>query len=361
MKHLTNREMQQILASISVLHSEHDTLSFHARIFGAVKQIVPGEFFALDYFYPQGEWLGRDRGETEPRNIAAPELADVFAEFAPQHPLLQEFLRTKLAAPRKITDFVTTRQFHTCAVYNEFYRLMGTDTQIAVGFPITPEIFLLLSLNRNKKDFTERERWLLTLLRPHMITAYQNAAAFARLQLQQLQLQTALEKTGGGAILLDADGRIQIVTERAQRWLVKYFAAPHGCAADLPEELTRWIKHYAAETGQDKRLTEPSLTLTLERANGCLLVRLLRDAETWSILLLLEEKAGRSAQTLEAMGLTKRETEILFWLTEGKTNPEIAILCDISPRTVQKHLEHIYQKLGVETRTAAARRALDLP
>jgi len=58
--------------------------------------------------------------------------------------------------------------------------------------------------------------------------------------------------------------------------------------------------------------------------------------------------------------LTDREREVLDWVVEGKTNPEIAIILDISARTVQKHLERVFQKLSVETRTAAAMRAVEL-
>lgn len=60
------------------------------------------------------------------------------------------------------------------------------------------------------------------------------------------------------------------------------------------------------------------------------------------------------------LGLTRREVEVLTWVTDGKTNAEIGEILDTSPRTVQKHLEHIFEKLGVETRTAAAMRALTL-
>ncbi|MEO6319482.1 MAG: helix-turn-helix transcriptional regulator [Polaromonas sp.] len=59
-----------------------------------------------------------------------------------------------------------------------------------------------------------------------------------------------------------------------------------------------------------------------------------------------------------APGLTLREADVMHWLACGKTDAEIAVLLTISRRTVQKHLEHIYVKLGVETRTAAVMRAL---
>ena len=70
--------------------------------------------------------------------------------------------------------------------------------------------------------------------------------------------------------------------------------------------------------------------------------------------------AGSASDKLRPLGLTPREAETLYWVTQGKTNPEIAIICGLSARTVQKHLEHIFQKLGVETRTAAALRASEL-
>ena len=54
------------------------------------------------------------------------------------------------------------------------------------------------------------------------------------------------------------------------------------------------------------------------------------------------------------LGLTTREGEVLSWLSKGKTNRDIAQILGLSPRTVDKHLEQIYSKLGVENRTAAA-------
>ena len=57
---------------------------------------------------------------------------------------------------------------------------------------------------------------------------------------------------------------------------------------------------------------------------------------------------------LEVLGLTPREAEVLFWVAQGKSNPEIATILGIGLTTVKKHLERVYVKLGVETRTAAA-------
>lgn len=66
-----------------------------------------------------------------------------------------------------------------------------------------------------------------------------------------------------------------------------------------------------------------------------------------------------SPQPLEALGLSPREAEILFWAAQGKTNAEIAIIFDLSPGTVKKHLEHIYEKTGTENRHAASVLAIE--
>ena len=58
--------------------------------------------------------------------------------------------------------------------------------------------------------------------------------------------------------------------------------------------------------------------------------------------------------------LSPRENQVLHWVSQGKTNKEIGVILELSPRTVQKHLEHIYQKMGVESRTAAAAKAYEI-
>ena len=72
-----------------------------------------------------------------------------------------------------------------------------------------------------------------------------------------------------------------------------------------------------------------------------------------------------SSEVREAVGvlvsrLTAREREVLHWLSGGKTDRDIACILGISPRTVHKHLQRVYEKLGVETRTAAVTRSLGI-
>jgi DNA-binding CsgD family transcriptional regulator len=78
------------------------------------------------------------------------------------------------------------------------------------------------------------------------------------------------------------------------------------------------------------------------------------------LLLLHEQYTRLPTPALEILGLSRREAEVLAWVAEGKADAVIARILGISPRTVHKHLEHIYAKLGVEGRTAAAARAFQV-
>lgn len=99
----------------------------------------------------------------------------------------------------------------------------------------------------------------------------------------------------------------------------------------------------------------------LEREGQRLRIRLLTSPNDKQHLLLLEEPTTQfTPATLVVLGLSQREAEILYWLRQGETNPEMGIILSLSARTVQAHVLRIYQKLGVETRAAATMHVLEV-
>ncbi|MEM1150724.1 MAG: DNA-binding response regulator [Pseudomonadota bacterium] len=73
------------------------------------------------------------------------------------------------------------------------------------------------------------------------------------------------------------------------------------------------------------------------------------------LIKLVQRRSGRNEDVLQsAFGLTAREAEVLYWLTLGKTNRDISAILSLSSRTVNKHLEQVFQKMGVDNRTSAA-------
>lgn len=358
MKHLTHREMQTLLNGVAALHTDHDPASLPSRIFSAVKCVAAAEIVAVDWFHPRGWWL--QKSWLEPAGSITPDELQIFGRYAPEHPLYQEFLRTGLSVPRKISDFATTRQFRRLGIYNEFYSKVGVDRQLSKGLAISSTLTLLIALSRSRKDFTESNRRLLAALEPHLLAAHHNAEAFAQVQLLLAQLQTAIEESGSAVVIVSLDGRVRLMSGQAGALCTKYFAPSRGHASDLPEELARWLRHHAQKAPPAEDAAPPVPPLEVVRGDSRLRVRLLTNkAAEQHVLLLEEEYIVIPERLLETLGLTRREAEVLRWVAQGKTNPETAELCYISVRTVQKHLEHIYQKLGVESRTAAARQALE--
>ena len=107
------------------------------------------------------------------------------------------------------------------------------------------------------------------------------------------------------------------------------------------------------------RTEPPGAAIAVATAAGARIsVRNLGAAALGETMLLFaaqrEGAAGKPSARLAEAALTPRETEVLSWLAKGKTNRDIGEILGTSPRTVNKHLEHIFEKLGVETRAAAA-------
>jgi DNA-binding CsgD family transcriptional regulator len=95
--------------------------------------------------------------------------------------------------------------------------------------------------------------------------------------------------------------------------------------------------------------------LIVAQDNRRLLVRMTERGGDEVILTLTEESPASLKALVERLGLTEREAEVLHWVVEGKSNSETAIILDISVRTVDKHLQNVFSKLGVENRSAALR------
>ncbi len=230
---------------------------------------------------------------------------------------------------------------------------------MAVILPSPPPLVIGIAVNRSSSDFSERDCLLFDLLRPHLVRAYHNATSVTQLRQDLAYVRQALEELDRGVVFLSEENRVQFCTGRARTWISEYFE-PSQRSDQLPESLQRWVEHQRSLLSEEDDVPPPREPLVLEREGKRLVVSLVADHSEERRLLLLEEHAPLSAVSLESLGLTNREAEILLWITQGKTNKEIAELLYISPRTVKKHLEHVYEKLGVESRTEAMARTLQI-
>jgi DNA-binding NarL/FixJ family response regulator len=154
----------------------------------------------------------------------------------------------------------------------------------------------------------------------------------------------ALDTLGQNSLAVDAKGNILWSTPNTHSLLAGYGADQQWISTTLPIYIAPWLEAGAIEPLLIEDLSEPLLVKTM-------------DKELAEERLLVIEPANKPREEdllREKFELTPRESEVLTWISRGKTNQEIAIILDFSPRTVNKHLEQIFRKLGVENRTTAA-------
>ncbi|MCB5189513.1 response regulator transcription factor [Methylobacillus arboreus] len=168
---------------------------------------------------------------------------------------------------------------------------------------------------------------------------------------QMHQARGALDAFGQAAIaVLPSNGRIVWQTPLARDWMQRYFSAPDIDADTLtPLLLLKWLDNLKSSG------TEANPLMVVQGSGRLIFSPADLDAEgQWIILLREESDAAQIEALMQAFGLTQRESEVLYWAIKGKTNRDIGDILGTSPRTVNKHMEHVFAKLGVETRTAAA-------
>jgi len=154
-------------------------------------------------------------------------------------------------------------------------------------------------------------------------------------------------------IILNGKRRVRWMTEPARHCVAEFFGDLPQRANHLPAPLERWIKQQSLARPNKGAAVRSSTAI--ERNGEQLVLHLVTDKRERIRLLRLEkQRPAFSPRSLERLGLSRRETEVLFWLAQGKTNAGIGTTLGLSRFTVRTHLEHIYQKLGVQTRTAAA-------
>lgn len=285
-------------------------------------------------------------------------VAPPLLEYLPEHPFWAR--REDLAgtgAAHAISDFLPSPAFAKTTLFNEVYRILGVDDQLGICAKPEENVFLFLFLNRNNTGFGEEDRTLMTMLRPHVLQALQNAQFLSELERENLALNSASDEPGRVVVVFNSEAKVLYHNRRAQLCIERWFEA--GLNGRLPESLRRWVSDQI-------KLTQPDCATVgtnwrLEKEGRSLSVRLIFSQTPGEYVLLLDEKEKPHPLILETkLGLTKREAEVLFWVSQGKRNAEIAIILGTTPKTITKHLERIFAKLGVETRTSAANAALEL-
>lgn len=169
------------------------------------------------------------------------------------------------------------------------------------------------------------------------------------------QARSALDAFGQASVAITVhDGLLVWQTPLARRMLKDFFGVLDRHA---PQQILDWLSGAISARNSDKEILPFSVVQEARQLVVSLSTQ--SDDGEWMLMLREESFVAQTESLVEAFKLTVREAEVLYWVVKGKTSRDIGDILDTSPRTVNKHLERVFEKLGVETRTAAAAKAID--
>lgn len=233
--------------------------------------------------------------------------------------------------------------FETCRRLKQMKELAHVPIIFMTGLSETGDI--IKGLEAGGVDYVTKPivpEELLARIHVHLVNARKTHSA-----------QAALDVFGRYLMAADKRGRVLWSTPQTVKLLsaaLKDFATEQYV---LPPKVQQWLAGCA-----DQKPGAPTETIALSDAGAATKAELSFIGSIGPdefLLRLTEGDLASDADLLKRkLSLTQREAEVLFWIARGKSNRDIAEILDLSPRTVNKHLEQIYAKLGVENRASAA-------
>lgn len=232
--------------------------------------------------------------------------------------------------------------FETCRLIKENPRLADIPIIFMTGLSDTANI--VKGLNAGGVDYLTKPinpDELIARMKVHLDNAHKTSSA-----------HSALDITGQNLFTIDASAQILWATPATKALFERAQVSAQWTQKNMAEQLLQWLQHQP----------KPNQQLRLTGLDHPLAVRLVENTSDTEVLLkLLDAAAPTGAERLKvALPVTGRESEVLYWIGNGKTNREIGEILSTSPRTVNKHLEQIFRKLEVDNRTSAAAIAIRL-
>jgi DNA-binding CsgD family transcriptional regulator len=377
MESLSTNDLELLNWGICKIYTLSDVDTFGVDSLSIVHQLVP-------CYFPVFQTTNLRTNAVDmtllPDDRYPPQIRQLVREVLPhhlhEHPIVQNLSITETGV-YKISDFLSPEELHQReGLYQQFLKPLQIEEQMQFFLPVDPSgrwlsrvqsdpnqadlnqadmIQAGFILSHGSRSFTERDRLMLQLIRPHLSLAYRNVQRYQQLQQDLESLQQSISYLG--LIIIDVEGSVKQTTAQAIAWLGTYF--PTATELDrLPDRLWSWVGHQAARLNSPTDLAQPFLPLYIEQCNKRLAIRLVIEPDRNQYLLLLEEQTQSSLKSLELLGLSQRESEVIGLVIQGKDNRTIAEELGIGSSTVRKHLENTYRKFGVQSRTEAIAYAL---
>lgn len=281
---------------------------------------------------------GAVRHEAVPAEAEPPGAFAAVVGNAAGHPLLAAHAARRRAALR-LSEAVEPGRLSRSELFGDLLHVSGFEYGIAIGVRTERREAVVAGLGRAEREFSERDRDVLDLVRRALEGALRATEARGRLA----RALAANPPPGTAVVLLDRYGEIEFSSVDAERWLAEHFGvAEHP--GWLPGPVAEWLA------------LPPRPPLVAEREGRRLTICLLPGDP--HALLLEEEVASFRTGALDRLGLTARETEVLRAATAMDNEVDIAWELFLSLHAVRERLARLEAKLGVRTAADAIARAL---
>jgi DNA-binding NarL/FixJ family response regulator len=328
---LAERDLTGLLSAVAEIAVLDDARPFPPGLLRRLGDLLGGadvSYSELDRLRQLSMFYATSDGE-ESDDPSEDDAIDYF-RLVEQHPVCSRRTRADdWTSVHKVTDFSSQRDFERTEIWNELYRDDGIRYWMDVGIAPTGRRTRVFVFTRKDRDFDERDRLVLALLQPHLQQRYDRTRTAA----QAADALATFEEGGTDAfhdVVLCADsGAIEFASPRSRHLLATYFGTENG---NLPQGLRAAL--HGSRDAVSIELDGRRLTVRAARSAGML-------------LLLLGERDTRLDR------LTARQLEILEQVASGATDATVGAVLGVAPTTVKKHLEQIYERLDVHTRTAA--------
>jgi DNA-binding CsgD family transcriptional regulator len=361
MDRLRNDDYRRLTHAVRQLHEPERVQPLIARILELNAALVPSAIVAHGECDPSTGFCVYEQARGDSSRGPSPAMFPALLASIHEHPLLVHYRNTGDERPRTISDVCGRREFHRLRLYAELYRPLGIEDQLVLGIRAAGSRVMGFSFSRESPSFSERDRLLLDLFRPHVLAAQANARQLERSGFTIEALLGGIEEEHVGVLVVDARGHVVSGTRRAWHWLRLYLDSRASPSRGLPDSLLRWFRATASRLFAPGQVPIPPAPLTVDRSGGRLIVRLMYQAEPERAVLTMREEVSSSPGPFdERLPLTPREAQVLEWIAKGKSNRDIATILDIRIATVKKHLERVFDKLDCDSRTGALLRAREM-
>lgn len=329
-----------------------------AELLGTLGRIVPAELITLSVCDLEA---GRRLVSAHPAaRLAASDLA-TFDRLMHAHPLVRYHQRHPRARVRRLSDCIADPALRQTPLWADYYAPLGLGRAALIPIEWEPDRLVGIVLNRGEPDFGDGEASLLETLRPTVAALYRQARAAACLACASGMLHRAAADGRTAAVTLDPGLGVVGMSGKAMAWLAEIARQlPPEPGAMLPTPIRTWLRAQVSESAAMQ--CSPQSSTCIEAGAGVRLSLQCLPAEGHSNCTLLieldDDRGDRLPRERFTQSLTARQLEILGWIAAGKTDDCIAQLLGVSRRTVGKHLQNMYRRLGVANRTGAVMRVL---